>query len=150
MRIQDLIIGLMIFAACGLSIFSFTAQLYNSETGLNVSMDSYTQSKFDMLNTNLQATQSQTGQMSNTFQTYAPGGGNQTLSGNTLTASDLATAAWKSLMQLPTLLGIFSGMVGVIGNALGIDASFVGFIIGALIISVILTIIGITFYREVL
>ena len=149
MRLQDIIIGLMVFAAVGLSIFTFAATLYSVDN-LNVTMDSRTQANFDKLNENLKTTQSETSQVSETLQSYAPGGANQTLQSDTLSASDLAVAGWKAVMQVPSVLGIFSGMVITIGNVMGINATLIGFIIGALLISVILTIIGLTFYREVM
>jgi len=150
MRIQDLIIGLMIFAAVGLTVFSFTAQLYDSEQGLNVSFDAYTQSKFDSFKGNLSSTDAQIKSTNDVLKSYAPGQGNQTLENAELSAAGLATAAWKSVMQIPSVLSIFSSMIGTIGSAIGIDANITGFIIGAILISLILTIIGISFYREVL
>lgn len=150
MRIQDLIIGLMIFAAIGLTIFGFTASLYSVDN-LNITMDAYTQSQFDKMNQNLNTTQSETSSISSQLQSYAPGGANQTLDQNgELTAAGLATAAWKAVMQIPIVLGIFTTMIMTIGGIVHIDGNIIGFIIGAIIISVILTLIGISFYREVM
>lgn len=149
MRIRDLIIGLMIFATLGLTLFSFTANFY-SEDNLNVTFDENTQSKFDLLRANLATTNRETNEISESFQSYAPGGTNQTLTSDKLDAGDLAISAWKAVMQVPTILGIFANMISFIGSSLNINTTIIGFIIGSLIIGVVLTLIGISFYREVM
>jgi len=149
MKVSALIIGLLAFVAVGLMIFTFVGDLYSPE-GLDVMrlFDNKTQSDFNSLQSSVESTSTETNQFGVDLQTYAPGGSNQTLGSSDLTSFDATKAALRSVMETPRVLTIFGSILFSISSAIGISSTLMGFILSAMIISVIMLIIGINFFRE--
>jgi hypothetical protein len=141
MKLGSFIIALMAFAAVGLVLFSFVADLYAPDN-LDVTFDEDTQAKFDALDANLKKTKSDTDDFSGELQSYAPGGANASITSPSLTTSDLLVGSLKAIVRMPSVLGIFGNIIISISAALGISSVITGFIIGAVIISIIIIIIS--------
>ena len=140
MEIKDLIIALMAFAAIGVITFTFVADLY-SEDNLDVTMNTELQGRFDTMQNKIRETRNSTDQFTEEFQTYAPGGANASIDNPDFTTADLLRSSLKALTNVPTALEIFVGMMTTIASTLGINSAILGFLIGAMVISIIIILV---------
>lgn len=140
MEIKDLIIALMAFAAFGLVIFGFVANLYSPDN-LNVQLDNETGAQFQKLYSRVNSTRQNTDIFISDFQTYVPGGTNASIDDPNLDTADLLRASLKALTQIPRTLPIFSSIVLTVSESLGIDATITGFLIGILFVTIIIILV---------
>jgi len=140
MEIKDLIIALMAFAAVGVIVFGFVADFYSVDN-LNVEMDDELNTRFNTMHDKIKTTRNSTDQFTEEFQTYAPGGANASIDNPDLTTADLLKVSLRALTQIPTALGIFTGMITTIASTIGINSAIVGFLIGMLVISIIIILV---------
>ena len=140
----------MIFAASGLVIFNFVGDFY-SEEKLNISMDDNTQAKFDQINDNFNSTRSDMDDFTEDFRSYSPGGTNSSVEENQQDSptGGLLTGSLKAIVRIPSTLGIFGTMIATIGSTIGIDPIIIGFILSAVVITVIIIITAALLQKDI-